>query len=197
MIKSTMVKKILQIGDPILEKKSEKINIEEIKSPEIQTLTSDLIDTAKSEGDKSAGLSAPQLGSNKRIFVVRRFDLEKNPSKTNLKNVIWEVLINPEILSLGSETSTYWEGCLSIGFGDNQLYGPVTRPRELKVQYLDSYGTEKKLELIEFMSHAIQHEVDHLEGILFLSHINNPENIWTSKALDEYFAKHDEYPEVK
>jgi peptide deformylase len=189
-----MVKKILQIGDPILEKKSKEIDKSLIGTKDFEKFLDDLVETAISEGDKSAGLSAPQIGENISVFVARRFDLSDEDQKP--EDAIWDIVINPKIVSAGKETTTYWEGCLSIGFGENQLYGPVVRPRKVEIEFLNRAGEKKKSEFVEFMSHVFQHEIDHLNGILFLSHISNPDNIWTSKDLDAYMKEYDEYPQI-
>ncbi|HEC66644.1 MAG TPA: hypothetical protein ENI23_15315, partial [bacterium] len=97
----------------------------------------------------------------------------------------------------GKKTSTFWEGCLSIGVGKDSLYGPVTRSRKLEVEYLDRKGKKKKKKFTDFMSHVIQHEVDHLNGVLFLSHIKKPENVWKSLDLDKYLKEHKEFPKTR
>ncbi|MBN1915741.1 peptide deformylase [Candidatus Dojkabacteria bacterium] len=186
-----MIKKILQIGDPVLEKKSLELDIKKLEEKKIQSLIDNLIETAYSEVEKSAGISAPQIGENLNIIVARRFDLQKNEDD---KKVIWEVIINPRVLFLSEEESVFWEGCLSVGVGQKALFGPVKRKREVKIRYTNREGKEKEYHGRDFMSHIVQHEIDHLDGTLFLSHINNPDNIWTSKKLDEYMKVHNDYP---
>lgn len=189
-----MIKKILQIGNPVLEKKSKDLDVKKLKEKKIQTLIDDLIDTAYSEIDRSAGISAPQVGENLRIFVARRFDLQKKDD--NGKKVIWEVVINPKVLYQSEEESIFWEGCLSVGTGQKALFAPVKRKREVKIRYIDRGGKEKEYNGIDFMSHIVQHEIDHLNGILFLSHVKNPADIWISTRLDKYIKKYDDYPPI-
>lgn len=185
-----MKKKILQIGAPVLEQEAKQIKKSEIKSPEIQGLIDDMIDTCRANIDNTAGLSAPQIGESKSISICRRFDIGEDVD-------IWEVMINPTIISNSSETTTFWEGCLSIGTGDKTIYGPVARPKRVKVVYLDREGEKKSLEGEDFFSHVIQHEVDHVNGVLFLKYVPNPyKNLWLSKDLDDYLDQYGEFPSI-
>ncbi len=188
-----MVRKILQIGDPVLETKAKDLDINLLKEKKIQKLIDDLIDTAFSEADRSAGISAPQIGESLRIFIARRFDLQKNDDD---KNIVWEVIINPEILSISDEESVFWEGCLSVGIGEKALFAPVKRRNKVKIKFFNREGEQKEFDGKDFMAHIVQHEMDHLNGILFLSHVKNPEDIWTSKELDDYIQQYDEYPQM-
>lgn len=195
MIEFAMERKILQIGSPKLEIQSRELKKKEIKSKKIQALVDDLVETAEVDIEKSAGLSAPQVGENLNVFVARRFDLEGE--EEDLASITWEVVINPKITKEGKKQTTFWEGCLSVGLGDDALFGPVNRPRKISIEYLNRKGEKLKMVAQDFMSHVLQHEVDHLKGILFLSHINNPENVWRSDKLDEYMKKHKEFPKIK
>lgn len=178
--------KVLQIGNPILETVSKKVT--QIQDKKIQNLIDGLIATCRKESDRSAGISAPQVGENLRISICRRFDKGDNVDE-------WEVMINPEIVAKSSEISTVWEGCLSIGVGDNALYGPVERPKRIKVKYLDREGENKEMEASDYLSHVVQHEIDHLNGILFIKHVSNPDkNLWTSIELDEYMEQNGDFP---
>lgn len=188
-----MVRKILQIGDPILLKKSKDIDPKDLLSRETQDLIKDLLDTCDSEKEGTAGLSAVQIGVLKRVFIARRVDLEMDADSDD---PIWEVMINPEIFVLNEKPVEMWEGCLSIGKGDERLFGPVSRPKQIEVKYLDEKGNSKSLVAKDYMAHVVLHEYDHLEGTLFLSYIDNPENIWKSGELDGYLDEHDHYPPV-
>lgn len=190
--------KILQIGDPILEKKSELVK--DPKSIESQELISDLVSICKKREKTTGGLAAPQIGRSLRKFVVRRTDIDEEYRKKKkeipeeLNKRLWEVMINPKILKLGKKKSTYWEGCLSIEEG--KIFGPVTRPSFIKVKYHDRYGNKKIISAVDFFAQLIQHEIDHLNGTLFVKHVKNPENLWKSKDLDDYIKKHGEFPEI-
>ncbi len=190
-----MVKTIVQIGNPILLQKSLELSEAELLSRETQKLIDDLIDTCDSEKEGTAGLSAVQIGELKRIFVARRVDLE-NPEDED-DNPIWEVMVNPKITVIDDSPSEIWEGCLSIGKGGERLFGPVSRPRKIRVEYMDRAGEKHELVAEGYMSHVVLHENDHLDGKLFLSYIQDPANIWKSKDLDDYLDDHDHYPPVR
>jgi peptide deformylase len=194
---------ILQIGAPQLTEKSRELNLTEISSEKIQNLIDDMIHTCHLDIDKTAGLAAPQIGENVQITIIRRVDVEekeKSPKKKLDSIDLWQELINPEIISTDpdGEESMIWEACLSIGEGPKQLWGPVWRPRRVKIKFLDRFGNENFLEADGFFSHLIQHEIDHLQGILFTKYVKNPEqNLWLSKDFDEYLSKYGEYPNIR
>lgn len=188
-----MVKSILQIGDPSLFQISKEINLKELGRKHYQTVIKDLVDTAIANKDDAAGLSGVQIGYLDRIFV---FDIYADyPDKQTLKK--WEIVINPSIVSVSSEPSTVWEGCMSISSGDMRLYGPVSRPNKVEIHYFDKHGKGKNFISEGFMSHLILHEMDHLDGILFLKYVPKLENIWKADALDKYYQDNKKYPPVQ
>ncbi len=186
-----MVKPILQIGNEILTQRSLRIEKKDILSREIAELIQDMKDTCNLDPETSAGLSAVQIGVLKRVYIVRRIDIEKEDDPP-----MWEAMINPEVEAVGTGTDTIWEGCLSIGTDENRLFGPVERHSHVKVKYINEEGESRELEAKGFMAHIIQHEQDHLNGILFLKYVVNPQNLWKLKDLDKYISEHDHYPSI-
>lgn len=176
--------KILQLGNPILEKKSEKVK--DLKSEDVQNLIDDMLDTVISHEDHAAGLSAPQVGQLKRITLVKRYDKLENEDDANT-DIGWEIMVNPEISDSSENRSVVWEGCLSVREGD--LFGEVERPAEIQVNYLNRHGEKKSLRAKGFFSHLIQHEIDHLNGILFLKYVPDPTQLYTGKELDRILTK--------
>jgi peptide deformylase len=157
------VKKILTIPDPILFKKTQKVGkIDE----DIENIAKDLMDTVKIAKDpEGAGLAAPQLGISKRICVVRNFFEDPlNSDDINSDDII---LINPKIIQYSAEKEIDWEGCLSVP----NVYGLVERARKIKVTAKDIDGGIIKIKAEGFFARTIQHEIDHLDGILFTSKI--------------------------
>ena len=147
-----------------------------------------MIDTCRADIDRTAGLSAPQVGESLAISICRRFDIGEDIDE-------WEAMINPKIVAKSNEKTVVWEGCLSIGVGDKAIYGPVTRAKKITVEYLDRKGKTRRLDAVDYFSHVIQHEVDHNSGILFLKYVPNPDqNLWLSKDLDEYLDEYGEFP---
>lgn len=196
MIKFLMVRDILQIGDPILTTKTTPVG--DINSEDTRRLIQDLLDTCEENADISAGLAAPQIGVSKSICVCRRVDLEENhPDKHFERDELWEVLINPKLLNSSSNSSIEWEACLSIGVGKDNLWGPVERAKKVKVEYTSPDGSHKEIKADGYFSHVVQHEIDHLNGILFVSYIINPSNIWRLEELNTYIKFNDSYPEIQ
>lgn len=193
------MKKIIQLGDPLLEKKSKPVK--DINSPKVKKLAQDLIQVCKAKEENSGGLSAPQIGESLRIFVARRIDIEEEYHKkgkeifSELQDSLWEVFINPVITKKGKKRSIEWEGCLSIDNGE--LFGPVERPSLIKIDYKDIDGNAKSIAATDYFSHIVQHEFDHLEGVLFVKYVSNPENLWKSKDLDKFMKEHGEFPPIE
>lgn len=157
------VRPILTEPNGILRKKSEKVTKVD---REVETIIRDLTDTVLSAKDpEGAGLAAPQIGYNKRIAIVRNFMPDPNdPSKELAQNI---VMINPKIISKSKETATDWEACLSIP----DTYGKVERYKKVKVKAQDINGEVFRLTASGYFAAVIQHEIDHLDGILFIDRV--------------------------
>ena len=149
------IRKILTIPDPLLRKKS--LSVEKVDK-EIRNLMDDMISTMYDA--PGIGLAAVQIGVPKRVVVM---DLSKNPDR---KKPMY--FINPEIIWKSNVNSSYEEGCLSI---PNQ-FAKVERPDKCHIKYLDYEGNEKKLEAEGLLSTCIQHEIDHLNGVLFIDYLS-------------------------
>jgi len=150
------------MGDPILYRVAKPV--EEFNSPELQTLLTDMFDTM--EALDGAGLAAPQIGVSLRVVI---FGVESNPRYPEAEAVPTTVLINPEIEVLDEATEEGWEGCLSVP----GLRGLV--PRHLKIRYrgVDQYGHRIERTASGFHARVVQHEVDHLDGVLYPMRIND------------------------
>ena len=149
------IRKILTIPDPLLRKKS--LSVEKVDK-EIRNLMDDMISTMYDA--PGIGLAAVQIGVPKRVVVM---DLSKNPDR---KKPMY--FINPEIIWKSNVNSSYEEGCLSI---PNQ-FAKVERPDKCHIKYLDYEGNEQKLEAEGLLSTCIQHEIDHLNGVLFIDYLS-------------------------
>lgn len=106
------------------------------------------------------GLAAPQIGVTKRIIVVDTAGKDEDPQPYKM--------VNPELLGVSEETWIHEEGCLSLP----EHYADVERPERIAVRYLDETGTRKELEADGLLATCIQHEMDHLDGLLFVDHIS-------------------------
>lgn len=149
-----MILDIRTFPDEVLRRKNEPVT--EIDES-IITLLNDMVETMHDA--KGVGLAAPQVGVNKRIIVV---DTTAGDYPSSLYK-----MINPEILQLSGDPNISEEGCLSIP-GE---YETVVRPSNAVVKYLTPEGEEKILEAEGFLAKAIQHEIDHLNGVLFIDRI--------------------------
>ncbi len=163
------------MGDPILE--TPALPIADPLAPEVTQIIEDLFESVEPVFDHAAGLAAPQIGYNKQISILRRFDLEDRKSK----EIIWEVVMNPVITYKSEKKSIEWEGCLSIRDGD--LFGKVERPDTVEVEFIDGNGDMKKARVSGYQSHIFQHEIDHLNGKLFLSYIKDPSELYTNEDM--------------
>jgi peptide deformylase len=169
---------ILTIPDKRLFTKSERVTD---FGPETKKIVRDLLGSLHKAADpEGAGLAAPQIGALKRIAVVRNF-LE-NPDGSD-KSLIQEfVLINPKIFGESRETFIDWEGCLSVP----DTYGRVERFKKIKVQAQNENGENIRLSASGLFAAVIQHEVDHLDGILFTSKVIG--TTVNGKELDQIYA---------
>ena len=148
-------RKIIIEPDNILRKKSEPL---EKVDNELKKLMDDMLETMYAA--PGIGLAAVQVGVLKRLIVI---DISKEKEK---KNPIF--LINPEIVSKSKNTSNYEEGCLSLpGY-----FAEIERPTECEIEYLDYDGKKKELKANGLLATCIQHEVDHLNGVLFIDYLS-------------------------
>ncbi|MBD3366514.1 peptide deformylase [candidate division WWE3 bacterium] len=156
---------IVKAPNPLLDKPTE--TVEQFgKNTETAETIKDLKDTLDAASEpEGAGLSANQIGINKNVCVVRKFF--QDPMDPNTQLFEEKVLINPKITNSSKETETDWEGCLSVP----DTYGKVTRPTKIQITYQDESSTSQKLIAEGFYARVIQHEIDHLNGILFTSKV--------------------------
>ena len=163
------IKKILTEPDPFLRQKSE--NVEEVND-DIRTLMDDMLDTMYDA--PGIGLAAIQIGIPKRVIVI---DLSKNEEE---KTPMY--FVNPEILNKSKEDASYEEGCLSVP----GQFAEISRPDKCKVKFLDYNGEEQILEAEGLLATCIQHEMDHLEGILFIDYLSKLKKNMIIKKLSKH-----------
>ncbi|HRK73355.1 MAG TPA: peptide deformylase [Rhodothermales bacterium] len=163
-----MILPIRRYGDPVLRKEAQEITS---NTPELQTLIDNMFETMKNAD--GVGLAAPQIGESIRLFVVdvRHYEEDYQEKTGEPFPDAWKecmVFINPEIIAESDEESEFEEGCLSVP----DIHEMVTRPSKISLQYLDRHFTPQKMEVDKLMARVIQHEHDHLDGILFLDHMS-------------------------
>ena len=162
------IKKIITEPNKILRQKSLPVNN---VGQEEQRLMDDMLETMYAA--KGIGLAAIQVGVPKRIIVI---DISKNDEKNNPL-----YFVNPKIKIKNSETSTYEEGCLSVP----NFFAEVDRPKKCDVEYLDYQGKKKTLNAEGLLATCIQHEMDHLEGILFIDYLSKLKKTIIVKKLSK------------
>ena len=166
------VKKILLYPDPLLLMRSAKINIFD---KNLVNLSKDLIDTMY-DAD-GVGLAAPQIGINKRIFVM---DCSSENEEKDCR-----VVINPEIEQVSEELGSYKEGCLSIP----GITEEISRPKVIKVLYQDVNGVLQRDTYDDLWSICFQHELDHLNGKLFIDHLRPMKKILVKNKMKKSSKK--------
>ncbi len=142
----------------------------------IRKLARDMLITMYSA--KGIGLAAPQVGVQKRILVID-LNFEDPESPPN-------VFINPEIISSSASVDTYEEGCLSIP----GVYLNVVRPSSIKLSYRDEMGRPKKMNAEGLMARCIQHEIDHLNGVLFVDKVTDQDELKKQLKENKFNEKH-------
>ena len=162
------IRKILTEPDPFLRQKSSRVD--EV-SDEIRTLMDDMLETMYSA--PGIGLAAIQIGVPKRVIVIdlSREDEEKNPL----------YFVNPEIVTNSNNDAVYEEGCLSVP----GQFAEINRPDKCKIKHLDYNGKEQILYAEGLLATCIQHEIDHLEGILFIDYLSKLKKNMIVKKLSK------------
>lgn len=155
-----MVVPVILYGYPILRKQCFEVN----KSDDVVQLSADLFDTVKKS--KGIGLAAPQIGLQKRAFVIDTTPFLKDQENTIPKYE--QIFINPELLAQSANKTYYEEGCLSIP----GIFEEVQRPEKVTVRYFDLEFNQIEEELDGIKARIFQHEFDHLNGILFIDKLN-------------------------
>jgi peptide deformylase len=163
------IRNILTEPDPFLRQKS--TNVEDVND-EIRVLMNDMLETMYNA--PGIGLAAIQIGIPKKIIVI---DLSKDNEKRAPLH-----FINPQIITNSKNEVSYEEGCLSVP----GQFAEINRPNKCKVKYLDYYGQEKIMEAEGLLATCIQHEMDHLEGILFIDYLSKLKKSMIVKKLSKH-----------
>ena len=164
---------IVEIPDPRLRLVSKPVDtVDDV----VRTLIDDMIDTMYDAA--GIGLAAIQVGVDKRVLII---DLQEEEDADGRPIRNPRAFVNPEILSVSDETRVYNEGCLSIP----EQYAEVERPERCQVRWLDRDGNNHEEEMDGLLATCLQHEMDHLNGILFVDHISRLKREMLLKKLDK------------
>jgi peptide deformylase len=169
---------IVTVGDPVLRERAREVSAEELGSAEVQRLIDDMIETKRAAN--GAGIAANQVGETLRIAIV---EVEPgNPRYPYKPPVPLTVIVNPVLESVGAATVEINEGCLSVP----DLRGTVPRFEAVRVRYLDRDGEEHEEVRSGLTAGTFQHEVDHLDGVLFLDRVRDPATFATWEQFDRH-----------
>ena len=175
-----IIKNIVQAGNPILRRKSVAVN--KITSSATKKIIKDLVDTMRASN--LIGISAPQIGKNYQIFATElRKTINRNiKNKDNLR-----IFVNPKLIKLSKEKNIQYEGCGSVGY--SQFFGPVRRSKEIIVQAFNEKNEKFIFKADGLIARAIQHEIDHLNGILFTDKVCDYKKIMSSEEYKKLLIK--------
>ncbi len=162
------IRQILKVGNPILRQRSDAII--NIADPQIDELIEDLIATA--DAANGVGIAAPQVASSVRLFVVASRPSPRYPYAPTMQPT---AMIDPQLIDRSGEMVSGWEGCLSVP----GMRGLVLRDRSIEVTYLTRHGEFVQQELTGFVARIFQHELDHLNGILFPDRVSSSTDLIT------------------
>lgn len=166
--------KVARMGHPVLRAKARTVDKSELKNPTVQQFIDSMLDTMFEYS--GVGLAAPQVHESLRVFVAM-LDADGRGEGDAI------AFVNPEITVVGDQVVEGWEGCLSIP----DIRGRVPRAQHIKVSALDRHGKRFELELKDFPARVVQHETDHLDGVLFFDRMKSFE---TLTYLEEYSRYH-------
>ena len=172
---------LTELGNPVLRENAK--DIMDFADFELQKLIDDMLVTVVEVN--GVGLAAPQVDRSIRLFVMASYPNPRYPEAPEMDPI---EIINPVILSKSDEMVDDWEGCLSIP----GIRGIVPRHREIEVRYFDRHGNEKNEVLDDFLARIFQHELDHLDGIVFLDRLKSNKDIITDREYMKLFQQEDD-----
>ena len=168
-----MIRPIVQLGAPILKAPARPLERPELAEEWAHSLIRDMFATLEDAG--GVGLAAPQVGVSVRLILAGSSPTPRAPDRPLVPT---SALINPRVVWASAETEPAWEGCLSF----LEYRVRVVRPRAVRVEYLTPEGREVLVEASGFYARVLQHEIDHLDGILTLDRAGSPEDIEPAHA---------------
>lgn len=182
------IREVATIGNPILRQTARDLTPEELATPELRALVADMIDTMHHLD--GIGLAAPQISEPLQLAVIQlELESERYPDMDSLPLTVF---VNPKITILDEEEQEFWEGCLSVP----DLRGVVARPRKVRVDFHDLEGAAQSITAEGFIATVLQHELDHLSGVLFLDRMRDMTQLATIADFARYWAAEEDSPPV-
>ncbi len=168
---------IAHIGNPVLRERATEVDADALSSAETQSFIDDLVETMRAAN--GAGIAAPQVSRSVRICVV---EVQDNPRYPYKPNVPLTVMINPVIEPLTTDTFENYEGCLSVP----NLRGVVDRFTRITLRYQTREGTSVERDIAGLTAGTFQHELDHLDGVLFIDRVKDPRTLATWADFERF-----------
>jgi peptide deformylase len=181
------IRKIARLGHPVLRQKARDVTREEISSPEMRRLLKDMIETMHEYG--GVGLAAPQVHEPVRLAIIE-YDADNGRYETANGQPLL-VIFNARVKVLDQTPSGFWEGCLSVP----GMRGYVERPSKVEVNYLDERGKPQTLVAEGFLATVFQHELDHLDGVVYVDRITDKTKFAFTEEYGRYHLEEGQ-PEV-
>ena len=163
-----MPRPILRLGDPVLKTPARPIELAEISGEVFRALAADMAETLDLAG--GVGLAAPQVGASVRLILAGSFPTAAHPARPR---VPVGFLVNPRVVAASAETEPGWEGCLSFP----EFRVRVARHASVTVEHLTLDGLPARIEATGFFARVLQHEIDHLDGVLTLDRAASPDDV--------------------
>lgn len=172
-----------QFGNPVLRTKARRLTHDEILSDDIQALIGDIQHTLDKK-QYGVGMAAPQVGESIALTII---GIKPTPSRPAHPHVDM-VVINPEIIKTYGEKEPKWEGCLSFGGATNFPYALVPRYSKIRLRWLDETAKLHERDFEGIAAHVLQHETDHLNGILFVDRVEDTTSYMTIEEYKKRFV---------
>lgn len=175
-----MIRPICRMGNPILRKKVSEVPKNFLKTKDFDQVLEDLHDSMKHYG--GIGIAAPQIGLDLQVALIELPATNRYGQEVHLPLTVF---VNPQIEYLTSELQGFWEGCLSVP----GLRGYVERPQKVRVSYLNVKGEEQEIVAEGFLATVLQHELDHLSGILYVDRVKDSKLLSYQEEFEEFIQE--------
>ncbi|MCL6435951.1 MAG: peptide deformylase [Leptolyngbyaceae cyanobacterium HOT.MB2.61] len=172
---------IIELGNPILQQRSHPVV--DVRSDRVQKLIADLMLTVRNAN--GVGIAAPQVAQPDRLFIVASRPTPRYPNAPEMEPT---AIINPRFLAHSDEVVKDWEGCLSVP----GIRGLVPRYQAIEVEYTGQNGKLYRQEMNGFVARIFQHELDHLDGIVFLARVESVQDLMSEKEYQERIVQANE-----
>ncbi len=158
----------IQFGNPLLRAKARQLTKDEILSESTRQLVANMKHTLKKKG-YGVGLAAPQIGESLALSII---DIRSTKLRPKIPKSMWArlVIINPQITKTYGKRRQLWEGCISFA----EVFAKVPRYKKIRLKYLDEKGKRHEKDFKGLLAHVLQHEIDHLNGVLFVDRVKDP-----------------------